>query len=855
MMCRASSRLALVCLATFLLGDPSRQVTAQQPPSIPALEYEAGALMVRVSDPDTAAKLAQLLSALGGTGAERFTSVDGLYRIRLPDSLSVTSAADLARQLEGVVYAEPNFIVRTQTVPNDPSFGDLWALHNTGQAGGASDADIDAPEAWDITTGDPSVVVGVIDTGIDYVHPDLASNMFQNQPECTGTPGVDDDGNGFADDCHGIDTFNNDSDPLDDQNHGTHVAGTIGAAGNNGVGVTGVNWRVQLMPCKFLNGSGSGSTAGAVRCLDYIAAMKDRGVNIVATNNSWGGGGFSQALFDAIEAQRQRGILFITAAGNSGTNNDVAPGYPAAYDAPNVIAVAATARTDTLSSFSNVGRRSVHLGAPGSAILSTTRDGTYSTLSGTSMATPHVAGVAALLEAADPGRDWRAIRNLLLSAGDDVTALQSATVAGKRLNAARSLACSDSTLFSRLQPRLDEVSGNVGAPIVLSAIHIDCALPVGNTVTVLVSNGSVVTLRDDGVSPDRAPSDGIFTGVFVPLSVPPSGEHVLTFQDGDSVRVIMQSATPYTFSGVSSAYRNLSGTSLALSDDSSQSIAPPFPILFAGHPYATVFVSNNGNLNFSQSFNAFSNVPLPTSSMGGPLIAPFWDDLVSTPADPGRNVVWAVLGSPPNRELVIEWRNVSAFFCDAVAEIVTFQVVFFEQRSDILFNYPDTTFGGSCAAHDRGGSATVGVQVSPALATLFGFNASNLSNGLSLLWTHGSRAPTTFTDEPLTAGTSVKAVHINELRARINALRARFELGPRAWTDPVIVPGVTIVKAQHLAEMRSAVIEAYEVAEVTPPTFTDVIRPGVLVIRGQHIVQLRNAVLGLERVQGGGNTP
>ena len=281
-----------------------------------------------------------------------------------------------------------------------------------------------------MTTGSKDVVVAVIDTGIDYTHPDLSANMFRNEPDCNSN-GIDDDGNGQIDDCFGIDTANNDSDPMDDNHHGTHVAGTIGAVGNNGLGVVGVNWTVRLMACKFLSASGSGTTADAIDCLEYVKLMKDRGVNIVATNNSWGGGGFSQALFDAIEAHRARGILFIVAAGNEFSNNDTTPSYPASYSLSNILAVAATTRTDALASFSNFGRRSVHLGAPGSEILSTTPGNTYSIFSGTSMATPHVTGVAALLAAQDPTRDWRVIKNLILAGGDTLPSLVN-TITQKR---------------------------------------------------------------------------------------------------------------------------------------------------------------------------------------------------------------------------------------------------------------------------------------------------------------------------------------------------------------------------------------------------------------------------------------
>ena len=201
-------------------------------------------------------------------------------------------------------------------------------FNNTGQTGFPVDADIDAPEAWDITTGSNDVVVAVIDTGVDYNHQDLAANIFQNTADCNNN-GVDDDGNGHIDDCHGIDAVNGDSDPMDDHGHGTHVAGIIGAVGNNGIGVAGVAWNVKILPCKFLDATGSGFLSDAIACLDYVAAMKDRGVNIVATNNSWGGGSFSQALSDAIDAQMQRGILFVAAAGNDGLEGSP-KNYPAA---------------------------------------------------------------------------------------------------------------------------------------------------------------------------------------------------------------------------------------------------------------------------------------------------------------------------------------------------------------------------------------------------------------------------------------------------------------------------------------------------------------------------------------------
>ena len=220
-----------------------------------------------------------------------------------------------------------------------------------------------------------NVLVGVIDTGVDYNHPDLAANIWTNPGEIAGN-GIDDDGNGYIDDVHGYDFVNNDGDPMDDNGHGTHFSGTIGGVGNNGIGVAGVNWNVKIMALKFLDSGGSGSTANAVAGVQYATMM---GVDV--TSNSWGGGGFSQALYDAIDAAGAANIAFVAAAGNNGANNDTSPAYPAAYDLPNIISVAATDDNDELASFSNYGAASVDLGAPGVDILSTLPGNQYGLLS------------------------------------------------------------------------------------------------------------------------------------------------------------------------------------------------------------------------------------------------------------------------------------------------------------------------------------------------------------------------------------------------------------------------------------------------------------------------------------------
>lgn len=326
--------------------------------------------------------------------------------------------------------AERDYLVFPTLLPDDSSFSQLWGMHNTGQTGGTADADIDAHEAWDLTTGSREVLVGVIDTGVDRTHPDLAPNMWRNPNEIAGN-GVDEDRNGFIDDVYGWDFFANDNDPMDENNHGTHCSGTIGAVGNNLAGVTGVCWQVSIVGIRFIGPSG-GSTSDAIDCVNYSRTL---GVNL--TSNSWGGGGFSSLLENAILQAGQAEQMFVTAAGNDAANTDLAPQYPAGYAADNIVSVAASTDRDTLSSFSNYGQTTVDLAAPGSSILSTVKEGGYSTFSGTSMATPHVAGAVALLKSLVPGIPASEIKSQLLTTVDPLSAFATTTVSGGRLNVER----------------------------------------------------------------------------------------------------------------------------------------------------------------------------------------------------------------------------------------------------------------------------------------------------------------------------------------------------------------------------------------------------------------------------------
>jgi subtilisin family serine protease/chitodextrinase len=474
------------------------------------VQYMEGELLVKFKPGVRGLARSDSHRKAGATTIKEFPSL-GIHHVSFSKGRRAEDVIAVYTRNPNVEYAEPNYIVSVDTIPNDFSFNLLWGLHNTGFTGGIPDADIDAPEAWDITVGLSNTVVAIIDTGIDYTHQDLDQNIWINQIELYGTAGVDDDANGYIDDIYGIDTYNLDSDPYDDHSHGTHVAGTIGAESNNSIGVTGVNWDVQLLACKFLDATGYGPSSGAIECLEYIRALKDGGVNIIASNNSWGSYSFSQALEDAIEAQGD--ILFIASAGNNGSDNEQIPHYPDSYYLPNIISVTTTNHSD--GQVYNYGEHSVHLGAPGYDILSTMPGSVYGYKSGTSMATPHVTGVAALLKAQDPGRDWKVIKNLLLSGGDAITSLENKTISGKRLNAYGSMNCIDSPVFSALKyPDVPEI----GVPSTLSALSINCDAPVG-PVTVTVPGGGVVDLYDDGIVPDLAMNDGVFSGTWIPSDV------------------------------------------------------------------------------------------------------------------------------------------------------------------------------------------------------------------------------------------------------------------------------------------------------------------------------------------------
>jgi subtilisin family serine protease len=447
--------LAVSC-AEIIENDP---VLSEKTTSALQQNFVPGQLLIKLKTVTTKSRISDdILASVEGTIVEEIkTGAMQLANARkggktgdliLVDSkLGTMEAIEKLRSMPEVEYAEPNWIYQHFATSNDPYFtgGQLWGM--SAGANGGNQFGSRAASAWAANkVGSASVYVGIIDEGYMYTHEDLDANAGVNPLEIAGN-GVDDDGNGLIDDVYGWDFDGNNNTVFDGtgDDHGTHVAGTIGGVGGNGKGVAGVVWNVKLLSAKFL-GSRGGTTANAIKAVDYFTDLKQsQSLNIVATNNSWGGGGFSQALKGAIDRANAEGILFIAAAGNSGTNNDASASYPSNYDSPNVIAVASITSSGALSSFSQYGATTVDIGAPGSGIWSSvpaaigkgknaTVGSGYASYNGTSMATPHVTGAAALYASLNPNASAAQIKAAILSSATPTASLAGKTVTGGRLN-------------------------------------------------------------------------------------------------------------------------------------------------------------------------------------------------------------------------------------------------------------------------------------------------------------------------------------------------------------------------------------------------------------------------------------
>ena len=437
--------------------------------------YVNNEILVKYSN-GTMSEAAQAANLQAGASVVQNFPDLGWQLVRLPENLTVEQALTNYSGFAGVEAAQPNYIYRLAQTPNDPSYGSLYGMTK-----------IDAPSAWNTTTGSPSVVVADIDTGIRYTHEDLAANVWRNPGEIPGN-GVDDDGDGFVDDYYGYDFFSNDGDPFDENGHGTHTAGTIGAVGNNAKGVVGVNWNVSLMSVKIYDAAGNSTTSILINAYNYVRLMKARGVNVRVTNNSYGdcaeACGYDQATKDAIDALGNADVLQVFAAGNNGRNIEPAPFYPASYTTPSILAVAASDSADNKASFSNYGALSVDLAAPGVSVLSTYRnsDTSYATLSGTSMATPHTTGAAALLAAANPNLSAASLKATLMNTVTPLANWNGVVKSGGRLNIYNAIqnptVCSFN--FSGLPPLVPATGGNYSITVTAPAncdFSVDSAAP------------------------------------------------------------------------------------------------------------------------------------------------------------------------------------------------------------------------------------------------------------------------------------------------------------------------------------------------------------------------------------------
>ncbi len=400
------------------------------------IEYEKNELLVRFK-PDVSENVSQNLHfQTGATVLKEYDCIKGLQLVKIPDNISMNEIIGIYMSNTDVLYAEPNYIFKTGTIPNDLNYTNLWGLEK-----------INASAAWDITTGSSSVVIAVVDTGIDLSHPDLKNNIWTNDVELNGIAGFDDDGNGYIDDIYGWNFITETNNVTDDNGHGTHVAGIIAAIGNNTNGVVGVVWNAKIMPLKFLDENGTGDTDDAVDAINYAAKM---GAHII--NNSWGGDGYSQVLKDAIDVCN---ALVICAAGNSKLNIDSTFNheYPASYTSNNLISVAATDENDVLAYFSNYGKTSVDVAAPGCDIYSTYPESSYKTLSGTSMATPYVSGLAALIKSIRPYLNNLQIKNIIINNVDKISSLSTKILSGGRINAYK---CLNTLLSDTIVPQVTD---------------------------------------------------------------------------------------------------------------------------------------------------------------------------------------------------------------------------------------------------------------------------------------------------------------------------------------------------------------------------------------------------------------
>lgn len=669
--------------------------------------------------PGQAEAMARLHASQRVTIRRRFPALGNIEVLALPKGADPIALAARYRQSGLVEKAEVDRRIHLTATPNDPAFldGTQWGLHNLGQNGGAIDADIDAPEGWDTLNTATNIIVAVIDTGARYTHQDLAANLWTNPREIPGN-GLDDDLNGIVDDVHGLNSIANNGDPFDDVGHGTHVAGIIGAVGDNGAGVSGVCWRVQLMICKFLDNTG-GSVSDLIQCLDYARANGAKVVNCSFVTPE-----FDAILSAAFGSIRNAGIVVVAAAGNNGTDNDLAPQYPAGYEFDNIIAVTGTTRTDEWFAGFNYGATSVDLAAPGEQIYSTYNghDADYFFLSGTSMAAPCVAGAAAILLSRFPSADYHEIISRLLVSVDPLPSLVGRCRTGGRLNLSKALG----------PPLQADFTPSTTAGLFPLTVHFtNTSFGVITNDTWDFGDGSP---GSDAQSPTHLFVDaGNYT---VTLTV--RGTNGNTSVNSRIIRAVGNyQIQPATFDWLPTNGM----TALTLSGDGvSGPHTLPFSFRLYGQEYRQLFICASGLIGFVNSgLGTGANADLPESAVPNALLCPLWDDLNPVA---GGSIWYGVEGVPPNRKAVVSWIDVPHAVTAGGPTRFTFQSILHESQH-ITFQYLDVENGRNNLV--SGKSATIGIEdTSGVIAAKYSFNGSPsmVTNHQALLFgPYGSIGP------------------------------------------------------------------------------------------------------------------